>query len=203
MSIGPPECALPALKVSQVYTKDPDTQILGLSSPGPPSVFLPHCTFGALCPGSAQPSSPCLSTNFSTPPAGVADSLPGFHHEVDTVWNFTVFAWVACLPGWQWVGEKRRMGEHFSHWFVSTMRPAWYCRIHWFSFITWHSAIEYSGPCTWHSAVEHSGPCTWHGAIEHRGPLRREALRSPKNKPEADWYLTLPKPHMYNNYDTV
>lgn len=87
-------------------------------------------------------------------------------------------------------GEEKD-GEHFSHWFVSTMHPAWCYRIHWSSFITWHDTIEHSGSCTWHSAIEHSGP------------LRGEALRSPKDKPEADWYLILPKPHMYNNYDTV
>lgn len=73
-----------------------------------PTVFLPLCTFGVPRPGNPQSASPRLSTSFSAPPAGVADSLPGFNHEVDTVWNFTVFAWMACLPGWQWVGEEKR-----------------------------------------------------------------------------------------------
>lgn len=133
--------------MNQVYKKDSDTQVLGLSCPGTLLSFCFCAPSGHLV--LAAPNLPLftlLGTSFSAPPAGVADPLPGFHHEADTVWNFTVFAWMASLPGWQWVGEKRRMGEHFSHWFVSTMHPARYYRIQWSSVITWHDAIGYTGP---------------------------------------------------------
>lgn len=111
-----------------------------------PTVFLPLCTFRVPCPGSPQSVSPRLSTSFSAPPAGVADSLPGFHHEVDTV-EFYSF----CMDGLSsWVAVGGRGEERdFSHWFVSTMHPAWCYRIHWSSSITWHGAAGYSGPSTW------------------------------------------------------
>lgn len=162
----------PALSERSRYTS------AGSQLPWTPTVFPPLCTFGAPCPGSSQPASPHLVTSFSPPPAGVADSLPGFHHEADTVWNFSF-----CMDGLSsWVavgGREDKDGRTFLSLVCFHDAPAWCYRILWSSFITWHSAIE------------------------HSGPLRGEALRFPKDKPEADWYLTLPKPHMYNNYDTV